>query len=161
MSAKEHEPVLTGATGKESVADAISWIARGHDLVPGADVHAVLRSLVALGSGGEAAQEATQRLTRIAAASKLDSGKVLFGLDEVNWPARFRRALDVLAWRSPDHTLAGLTADSVAAAQRDDRFVIRTLCAVAGIRTVVGLVSDRSGPLRGVRPIEKCSLAGE
>jgi hypothetical protein len=100
LNADAHRAVLTGATGKDSVVDAISWIAQGHELVSGTDVHAVLRSVVAVSRGVEAAQEATQRLARAAADSELDSAEVLFGLDEVNWPGRFRRALDVLAWRS-------------------------------------------------------------
>jgi hypothetical protein len=121
------------AAGKGDVGEAVAWIAEGHALAAGTDVHAVLRSLVALNRTSQVAQEALKRLTRLAAASDLDTAAVLFRFNEISWPERFRRALDVLAWRSPDKTLAGLTTASVATAHRDDRFVITTLCAIAGV----------------------------
>jgi hypothetical protein len=133
VSAAEHKGTLTAATGKNGVAQATAWIAEGHDLANGTDVHALLRSLVALNGSTGPSIEATRRVARMAVDSDLDTAAVLFRLEQVNWPERFRRALDLLALRSPNRTLAQLTAGSVAAAQRDEPFVIRALCAIAGV----------------------------
>ena len=133
MDREEHIAVLKAATGKQSLEDALAWIAEGHALAPEADARAVLRSVVQLSPEGRDADRATKRIARMASKSEFDSARILIDIESVSWPERFRRALDLLAWKSPDRTLAGLTASSVVEARREDPFVIRALCAIAGV----------------------------
>lgn len=149
---------LIDATGAQSPSEAVKWIAEGHPLKKRTDPHAVLRALVGLDDpiGGNT-DKAIVRLARHVSRSQLDSARVIFQIDELERPARYRRAIDTLAWKSPTKTLDGLTAEAVFAAQREDTLSMETLCLMAGI-TFNNLKDWTDTPLPA-QPTNRWSLA--
>lgn len=143
---------LLSATGQKTIPDAVSWIANRLELQAGADPHDVLRALVALNEPGGEAAKAIQVLTRHVTKSELDSAAVLFRPESITPASRFRAALSVLVHYCPEQSLERITPGAVVSAQRDDNFVIQTLCMVAGLsygdvfERVAGLPSDPAGP---------------
>jgi hypothetical protein len=135
MTASSHsgEDPLFVATGRTSLDEAVAWIAEDHPLASGTDTNAVLQALVSLPQSIMYRERAIQRLARENSRSTLDTASVLFGIEGVVAPTAYRKALDVLAWKSPSKTLQGLTPHSVAAAQHADGRVMETLALMAGL----------------------------
>jgi hypothetical protein len=113
--------------------DALAWIAEGHPLETGVSIHDVLKAVVALGDRSQNQQTALRRLARRATESSLDTGTVIFNPELLTPLTRYKRVLDLLAQKSPNRTLASLTAQAVAAAQREDSLTMEVFCAIAGL----------------------------
>ena len=124
--------MILEATRRDSIDDALNWIAAGWKVAGHVSLDQLLRAVIRL-SDHPGARGAAQRLARMAAASELNSGNVIFGLDEVDTPATFRRALDRLAAVCKGGTLENIDDHAVVAAQRDEPFTVEALCAVAGL----------------------------
>lgn len=133
MKPEEARALVLDVSGRSEIDDALDWIARGWHLETGLPVQTLLRAITSLEFDSESKNRALQYLSRIAATSDFDSAAVLFGLNLVSPPAKYRKALDELAFFSPTKTLAGLTASSVIAARRTNPFVLDVLCEVAGV----------------------------
>ncbi len=111
----------------------MDWIAADNALRKGTDLHRLLQAVVALHEGGIKTTAAIRRLARQVTSSELDTASVIFEADSVASGGAFRAALDLLASKSPDRTLATLNPSGVFAAQNEDPFTMETLCAVAGL----------------------------
>ena len=125
--------MLRGATGRRTIEEALAWIAEGHRLEESADLHQLLQAIVAADLCSGEAREAVRRLARMVAESDLDTASVIFAPEAISPPSRYRRVLDLLAWKSPTHSLDGITAEAVTAAQREDSFTMEVLCTIAGL----------------------------
>ena len=121
------------ATGRSTLEDALEWIADDRALTAGTDRHTLLRAIAALGERRGAALDAARHLARQVTASELDTAAVLLEPETITPADKFRSSLDLLARRSPDHSLARINASTVIAAHTEDSFVIEALCAVAGL----------------------------
>lgn len=124
---------MLAATGRGTLEDALDWIAADNALHAGTDLHSLLQATVELHEDGPAATAAIRQLARQVTASDLDTASVIFDADSVAGGDAFRAALDLLAWKSPDHTLTTLNSSAVLAAQKENPFTMETLCAVAGL----------------------------
>lgn len=133
MTLEEAQTLVLELTGRDKVEDALDWIANGWPIKPHVRKQQVLRAITRLECDDGSKARALQCVARDAATSDFNSASVLFGLDLVTPPRRFRVALDELASLSPTKSLDGLTASSVIAARRHDPFVLETLCALAGM----------------------------
>lgn len=131
--------VVLGATERETLEEAIAWIAEGHPLNPESGLRAVLQAIIALDRKSADAEQAIRRLAREISQSDLDTASVLLNVDAITPPTYYRSALDTLAWKNQSRSgrgqvgLVGLTAEVVAQAQRANPYVMETLCAVAGL----------------------------
>lgn len=128
---------LIDATEQEGVEDALAYVAEGNPLRPDADLRRLLRIVATLPANqrGRPWRGALQRLARQVSISEFDSSAVLFQASSIDSVSDYQRALDALASSSPTRTLVGMTAASVAAAQRAEPRVAEVLCAIAGIST--------------------------
>lgn len=127
------EAVLLRATGRSTLAEAIAWLAEGHQLLGGvAPVDALVAFEVVSGNGSKAT-EARRRLAKEASASDIDTARDLFALNKLAAPSTYRRVLDRLAVACTDGTLANISANAVKLAQQSDPNTVRVLCLVAGI----------------------------
>ena len=133
VTLEEAQTPVLDLTGRDTVEDALDWIAQGWAVKLHVPMQQVLRAISRLECDDGSKARALQCVAREAATPDFDSASVLFGLDLVTPPHRFRVALDELASRSPTKSLDGLTASSVIAARRHDPFVLETLCALAGM----------------------------
>ena len=126
--------LVMAATSRDSVPDAIAWLAENHPMPPDTNWPRLLQALVEiLDDGDELHDVALRRATREVASSKIDTGRALFDVANIPSPATFKQALDALVSRSTDGTLGGLTARGVMRAQYADERAIETLCYVVGI----------------------------
>jgi hypothetical protein len=132
MRLEKADAVLLAATGTPSVADAVSWLADGHPIEAGSDLHAVLRALV-LQKPSADYERATRRIARIVAASHLDTAAVLFDRQAIVPAARFAQALSGLAAKCHGGNLDQISASALISAQREDSFTLEALAAVAGL----------------------------
>jgi hypothetical protein len=108
------------ATKQPDLRGALQWIAEGHPLQAGTGSHELLRAVADVSAPADLKQAAARRLTRQVADSELDTAAVIFELQTIVPPLAFRNALDLLAWKSPEHDLTRIDANAVAAAQRED-----------------------------------------
>lgn len=133
-----HENDLTAHTGRSSAVEALKWLAEGHPLPKGADLSALLRATVAAVAAGDGGvsdavlRDALLKITRLATRSELDTATFILDAQAIVPAEKYKRALDLLATKNGG-SVAGLTSDAFASAQRADPFVIEMLCAVAGI----------------------------
>lgn len=114
--------VVLGATERETLEEAIAWIAEGHPLNPESGLRAVLQAIIALDRKSADAEQAIRRLAREISQSDLDTASVLLNVDAITPPTYYRSALDTLAWKNQSRSgrgqvgLVGLTAEVVAQA---------------------------------------------
>jgi len=127
------DEVVKRATGRRDVDDALAWIAEGHPVKHSMSTHEVLRAVIAVSSDGENRRAALRRLARVATQSKLDTNSVLFSPELLTPLSEYKLVLDLLARKSPTKTLAGITADAVAAAQRENPLTMEVFAAIAGL----------------------------
>lgn len=130
LSATEAEQLVIEAAGRPTLSAALSWIAKGHALVAGADQQALLRALSALDIEG--ADEALQQIARAVTQSDLNTAAQLLR------PEIFpnEQALEASIRRIAAHCAGGLarvTASDLIAAQRDDPRAVETLALLAGL----------------------------
>lgn len=128
--------VVLAATGRKTLEEAIAWIAEGHPLDPEGERRAVLQAVIALDHKSPYAEQAIRRLARELSRSNLDTASILFAVDTITSPAHYRSALDTLAWKNRKNghvSLVGLTSETAASAQRENPYVMETLCAIAGL----------------------------
>jgi hypothetical protein len=120
-------------TGRDSLADAIAWLAEELPMPEGTDWSWLLRVLVDLVDDDEASCRALRRVVREVTRSEMDSSRVLFDTQDLPAPQRFADALGELLQRSEDATLAGITPRSLQRAQLANPAAIETLCLVVGV----------------------------
>lgn len=140
------------ATGRETLDEALEWIASGYPVEKGTDPHELLEALCAVDAPGSTALvDALRRVAREVSSSTLDSAAVIFEPALITPPDAFRRALDTVAAKCPDQTLDTINANAVIAAQRDVPTTMETLCAVAGLSysELSARVADLPGDPRG------------
>lgn len=142
---------LIAATGRDSHAAAIEWIADGHPLDTGVSGQELLSSLVPYVGANDRAEDAIRRIARVASESRLDTASVLFGLQSVTPASEIASALDAVAAKCDGESIENVTPKAVVAAQRQDLLVMETLCGVAGLSytelsaRVEGLPGDPRG----------------
>jgi hypothetical protein len=154
--ADAHRDVLVEVTGRADLGDALLWIAEERSLL---DVlpNKLLTALVAAVDCGLPSAEAALRVAaRSALNSTLDTSADLLLTEDVVPPHRYQQALADVAGRSHNGTLVTISAESVGAAQAENRLVIETLALVAGLSWrdlrdrseahKVSLPSQSSGP---------------
>lgn len=124
---------LLAATGQDSVDEAVQWIADDHTLASTVEPHDLLRALVELDVPYEEREGAIRQMARRLARSDVDSAAVLFEAESIVPASLFGQALDTLAGKCTDNSFVNISAKVVIAAQRDDKAVMETLCAIAGI----------------------------
>jgi len=152
MSPDEAVLTVLRATGRPTVAEAMSWIANSLSLTSDVDIHRLLRALATLNPSEPDGPKALQVVARRATQSNVDTAAVLFKPEFIIPARRFRDALDLLSKHSPEKRLININASAVIAAQRENTFVIQGLCAIAGLsygdltERVPGLPNDPSGP---------------
>ncbi len=127
------DEVVKRATGRRDVDDALAWIAEGHPVKHGVSTHAVLQAVIAVSNDGEHRRAALRRLARLATQSQLDTNSVLFSPELLTPLKDYKLVLDLLARKSPTKTLAGITANAVAAAQRENPLTMEVFAAIAGL----------------------------
>ncbi|MBA3973398.1 MAG: hypothetical protein C0504_04160 [Candidatus Solibacter sp.] len=127
------DEVIKWATGRLDLDDALAWIAEGHPLKHGVAAHAVLQAVIGVTNAGEHRRCALRRLARLATQSQLDTGSTLFSPELLAPLKDYRLVLDLLAHKSPTKTLAGLTAEAVAAAQRENPLTLEVFAAIGGL----------------------------
>jgi len=127
------EARVLAATGQTILSTAFYWLANDAALVGDADHHHLLRDLILLNPTTDVGIGAITTLARKVATSAIDPSAVVFDIDHIDRPARYRAALDALAIRCAGGRLSSVTAEAVASARRDNPFVIEALCAVAGL----------------------------
>lgn len=136
MARAEHtapDEVIKRATGRPDVDDALAWIAEGHPIKHGVAVHALLHAVIGVPAVGAHRRGALRRLARLATQSKLDTGSMLFSPELLAPLEDYKPALDLLARKSPTGTLSGLTAEAVAAAQRENPLTLEVFAAIGGL----------------------------
>jgi hypothetical protein len=127
------EDRILAATGQTTLSTAYYWLANDAALAGGTDGHRLLRDLVLLNPTTDVGIAAVTTIARKVTASSIDPSAVIFEVDQIDRPAQYRAALDVLANRCKGGRLSAVTADAVASARRDNPFVVEALCAVAGL----------------------------
>jgi hypothetical protein len=131
---EDPKALLLAATHRTRLDEAIAWLEEGHDIVDQTySPQRVLGALLDLDSAAGPVGGAIKAVARSAALSDIDPTAVLFATESVTRPTVYRRALDLIAKRSPTSTLQGMTVESLVAAQRDDRHVMETLALIAGL----------------------------
>jgi hypothetical protein len=146
------ESVILNATRRQALADSIAWIGEGHPLAAGTEPAALLQALMISGGSGALADAAVRRVVQEAAASDFDTATVIFAPEWLPTPETFRHALEVLAGKTVDGTLATVTAQAALSAQREDPQTMHALCFVAGMtyrdlrERVSGIPSTAEGP---------------
>ena len=125
--------VVKTATGRCELNDALAWIAEGHALKPTVTVQRLLEALVGLDERDEHLRAALRRVARLAVESSLDTGSAIFSPDLLGPLTSYKQVLDLLAWKSSTHSLDGLTAEALSAAQRENPLAIEVFCTIAGL----------------------------
>jgi hypothetical protein len=131
---EEHARTLRSATGRDTVAGALAWIAEGHRLDTSVPLHTVVAAVLAAerasaAQAGDAVVVITQHLVR----STLDPATMLFDEDAMPNAESLRHALDVLATKCTAGSLSEITATAVRNAQHAYSGVMEVLCILAGI----------------------------
>jgi len=125
---------LRSATGRDSVADALAWIAEGHPLNSSVPLHAVTAAaLAAERTGAPHAGDAVVVITQHLVRSTLDPATMLFDEEAMPNAQSLRHALDVLAAKCTAGSLSEITATAVRNAQHASSGVMEVLCVLAGI----------------------------
>jgi hypothetical protein len=119
------EARVLAATGQNTLSTAYYWLANDAALVGGTDGHRLLRDLVLLNPTTDVGIAAITTLARKVTASSIDPSAVVFEVDQIDRPARYRAALDALASRCKGGRLSAVTADAVASARRDNPLCYR------------------------------------
>lgn len=130
---EEHMKLLSRATGRDEVADALEWIAERRRLstVP---VNQLLQALVAASDAGlPQSRAALREASRSALSSTLDTSADLLAIDTITVPDRYERALVELASRTRSGSLTDISAGIVGASQAANADVVETLGLVAGL----------------------------
>lgn len=126
--------ILIEATQQNTVAEAVDYISEGHFIDPSIDRTVLLRALCSSSAieerGGE---EALRQLAREVASSDLNTAALLLHPDLITPPSFYHSALDTLANKCGGSLAAGVTVERVITAQRQNKFVLATLGAVAGL----------------------------
>jgi hypothetical protein len=148
------EAVVVDATGRDALADALDWIARGARLRQETDLHLLLMAICVLAQD-QGVEPALRRLTRKLAVSDVDTAAVLLRPDQIPHPAAYEQAMRDIALHCPEGSLAKATASALLAAQRQNPLAVEALCLGAGLSygelqtRVDGLPSD---PSKGWQP---------
>ncbi len=129
----EHERILLAATGRETVAHALGWIAEGHALDASMSLHAVVEAVLAVERAGADARDAVVAISQRVTRSRLDPAMMLFDQELMPSTRALREALEVLASKCSSASLSSVTATAVRNAHHADSRVMETLCAVAGV----------------------------
>lgn len=131
---QEHAQILRSATGRDSIAGALAWIAEGHSFAAAVPLHAVAEATLAAERMGAAlAEDAVVVITQRLVRSTLDPATMLFDEEAMPDAQRLRHALDVLASKCTAGSLTDITATAVRNAQHAYSGVMEVLCIVAGI----------------------------
>jgi hypothetical protein len=146
------EQQLQEVTRRGTTADALAWISEGRSIARPFDLPVLLSALAAVADQAtdsrlaELADRALNLVCRAEVRSELDPSTELLALETVTRPAQYRAALDALAARTASRTLDDVTLAAVSGAQGDDRHVMATLCAVAGLS--YRDLKSRTAPIR-------------
>lgn len=129
----EHERVLLAATGRDTVAYALGWIAEGHALDDSVSLHAVVEAVLSAERAGSNARDAVVAISQRVTRSLFDPATMLFDQGLMPSARTLREALDVLASKCSSGSLSSVTATAVRNAQHANSGVVETLCALAGV----------------------------
>ncbi len=119
------------ATRRDTLDDAIAWLAEGHPMPAKTSWTGLLQALVELGD--EVDPAALRRVTSRVAGSDLDTSRLVFKASELPTPEQFEAAVRALLSRSSDGTFGGLKPREVLRAQRVNELAISALCLAAGV----------------------------
>lgn len=127
------EEVILRATGRRELTDALAWIAEGHSLLSAVNPSHLLRAVSQIAADYPGRNAAIRRLARLVTASSFDSSSVVLRQELIEPLDTYRKVLDLLAWKSPTKTLAGMSPSVFGASQRENPKTVEVLCAVAGL----------------------------
>ncbi|MBX7270045.1 hypothetical protein KIF24_31170 [Micromonospora sp. Llam7] len=139
MDLQEAEGHVKALTRRVTIKDALAWLNEDRGIERPVDLPKLLQALLALEEQTpdpelrSLAGRVSRQVCRTEIRSDLDPSQELLGLDDVIRPAQYRAALDALAARTAQRSLADVTLSAVIAAQEDDPNVVTALCAAAGL----------------------------